>query len=150
MNRLIPVLVVLAVLSLGTSSTARANAPLGRYVVSAGTVYDVKTKLTWQQSVAPTTYHYADAVTYCTSLGATLGGGGWRVPTIKELITLLDHSQSSGPWIDRTAFPSTPLHMFWSSTPMPTSSTGPWVVDFSIGTVSIPGMSDSNNIRCVR
>ena len=146
------VLVLTAVLtgSVLTWSAVRANAPVGRYVVSAGTVYDVKTKLTWQQSVSPTVYQATDAAGYCSNLGATLGGAGWRVPTIKELATLLDHSQSNGPWIDRSAFPSTPLHMFWSSTPLSGSSAGPWVVDFALGNISLPGMSTSNNVRCVR
>jgi hypothetical protein len=130
---------------------SHADAPNGRYVVSAGTVYDTRTKLTWQQTIVPSTYKATESLAYCASLGASLGGGGWRVPSIKELLTLLDHSQTSGPFIDRTAFPATPLHMFWSSTPLAGgASGGPWVVDFLAGTATLPGMSDSNYVRCVR
>lgn len=141
--------VVLSALSMFGVS-ARANAPADRYVVAAGTVYDTKTKLTWQQTVTSTTFHASDAPNYCTNLGTTLSGGGWRLPTIRELATLIDHSQTSAPFIDRSAFPATPLHMFWSSTPLSGTANGPWVVDFSGGGISLPGMSDSNYVRCVR
>jgi hypothetical protein len=111
-------------------------------------VYDTKTKLTWQQTVTPTTYAFSDATNYCASLGASLSGAGWRIPTIKELQTIVDYSQTSGPWIDRTAFPSTPVHYFWSST-AESGTTTHWVLDFSVGNITLPGMSTSNNVRCV-
>ena len=39
------------------AGASRANAPAGRYTTPAsGTVYDTKTKLTWQQAVPTTTY----------------------------------------------------------------------------------------------
>ena len=135
-------------LALALAAPAYADAPAGRYTASSGTVYDTKTKLTWQQTVTPTTYSFVNATSYCAGLGASLGGAGWRVPTIKELQTILDYSQVSGPLIDHTAFPSTPIHYFWSSTPQAGTS-GPWVVDFGLGNVTIPGMSTSNNVRCV-
>jgi hypothetical protein len=55
---------------------ADANAPTGRYTTSTGTVYDTKTKLTWQQTSPSTTYAVATgtAAAYCTSLSSTLGG----------------------------------------------------------------------------
>ena len=127
---------------------ARGAAPAGRYTVSAGTVYDMKTKLTWQQSVTPTTYTFSDATNYCAALSVTLGGAGWRLPTIKELQTIVDYSQADAPWIDRTAFPSTPVHYFWSAT-AEAGTTTHWVLDFSVGGIQLPGMSTSNNVRCV-
>jgi hypothetical protein len=90
-------------------------APTGRYTIANGTVYDSKTKLTWQQTVSTTTYSGGGAVTYCAGLGAQLGGSGWRLPTIKELVSIVDYSRSA-PAIDPTAFPSTPSGRFWSST----------------------------------
>ena len=135
-------------LSILARGTARGSAPAGRYTASGGTVYDTKTRLTWQQTVVPTSYVFTDATNYCASLGASLGGAGWRVPTIKELQTIVDYAQTSGPWIDRTAFPSTPIHYFWSSTAQ-VSTTAHWVLDFGIGDITLPGMSMSNNVRCV-
>src|ERR1700690_1382575 len=73
-----------------------ATAPAGRYTYPAtGTVYDTKTKLTWQQTAqsAPRPYAGAAAKTYCAGVGATLGGTGWRLPTVKELQTIVGESR---------------------------------------------------------
>jgi hypothetical protein len=86
----------------------------GHYVVSAGTVYDTATKLTWQQTASAATYAAADAQVYCAGLGATLGGTGWRLPTIKELATIIDFA-TTAPTIDLTAFPTTPQAQSYQS-----------------------------------
>ncbi len=131
-------------------SMVAANAPSGRYTAANGTVYDTKTKLTWQQSVSTSSYLYSDASNYCATIGASLGGSGWRVPTIKELQTIVDYSQTAAPWIDRAAFPATPLHYFWSSTVQAGTTSSYWVFDFSAGVVTTPFMTNSCNVRCVR
>jgi hypothetical protein len=53
-------------------------------------------------------YSLADAKTYCASVGA-----GWRVPTIKELLTLGYPPRPA--FIDATWFPNAPTLNFWSS-----------------------------------
>ena len=79
---------VSATLALVLSSSVDAAAPSGHYVVTAGsgtgngTVYDTKSKLTWQQTISTATYTWADAKTYCAGVGASLGGTGWRLPTV--------------------------------------------------------------------
>jgi Protein of unknown function (DUF1566) len=137
---------------------ADASAPTGRYVVTSGgtdagtgngTVCDTKTKLTWQQTAPSTTYTWANAKTYCAGVGASLGGTGWRLPTLKELQTIVDYSQSN-PSIDSTAFPSTPVASFWSSSPLAGSSSLAWYVSFVLGDTDSFGISNTNNVRCVR
>jgi hypothetical protein len=140
----------LAVVALATVALARsadANAPAGRYTTSSGTVYDTKTKLTWQQAVAPGTYAWAGAKAYCA--GLNLGGTGWRLPTIKELQTIVDDSQTN-PSIDTTAFPSTPADWFWSSSPLAGSSSVAWGVSFNDGVTANGDVSDTSLVRCVR
>jgi hypothetical protein len=131
------------------SAPAQANAPAGRYTTANGTVYDTKTKLTWLQIVPSTTYTWANAKTYCAGVGASLGGTGWRLPTIKELQTIVDDSGSS-PSIDATAFPSTPASGFWSSSPLAGSSSVAWGVDFGVGNTSNYLVSSTTYVRCVR
>jgi hypothetical protein len=133
------------------SPSADADAPAGRYTTAGGTVYDTKTKLTWQQLVPTTTYAWADAKTYCASpaVSTALGGSGWRLPTYKELLTIVDYSQS-GPAIDPIAFPGTPSDWFWSSTPYASSSGSAWRVDFSDGSARHYGVGISYRVRCVR
>jgi formylglycine-generating enzyme required for sulfatase activity len=139
--------VVIVVLAL--TSAAGADAPDGRYTVTSGTVYDSKTKLTWQQAVPATTYAWAAAKTYCAGVGATLGGTGWRLPTRNELLTIVDYSRTN-PSIDPTAFPPTLANQFWSSSPLAGSSSNAWFVGFSFGYSVYDGMSYPYNVRCVR
>jgi hypothetical protein len=131
---------------------ASANAPAGRYTIGGGTVYDTKTKLTWQQSVPSGTYTPAGAKAYCTSttVNTTLGGSGWRLPTVKELLTLEDFSQASAPLIDPSAFPGTPAEIFWSSTPVVGMASNAWFVDFNEGGADFNGVPGTGGVRCVR
>ena len=140
-------LAVVALATVAYASSANANAPGGRYTTSGGTVYDTKTKLTWQQAVPSTTYTWIGAKAYCASL--SLGGTGWCLPTVKELQTIVDDSQTN-PSIDTTAFPSTPPSYFWSSSPFAGSSSLAWNVYFSNGITNYNAVSDTYNVRCVR
>ena len=136
-----------AVIVVALTASADANAPAGRYTTANGTVYDTKTKLTWQEAVPTGTYTWANAKAYCA--GLSLNGTGWRLPTIKELQTIVDDSQAN-PSIDTTAFLSTPVDWFWSSSPLAGSSSFAWGVDFTYGVTSYNGVSDYHDVRCVR
>lgn len=146
---------IVATLLLG-GGVAHANAPAGRYTTPAsGTVYDTKTKLTWQQATAPGTYTWGSETTagtaqyYCANLG--LSGAAWRVPTLKELQTLVDYSQPPGSTatIDASFFPGTPANGFWSATPANYSPGDAWYVDFSHGNTPYASYSSSLAARCV-
>jgi hypothetical protein len=132
------------------TASAEASAPAGRYLTSGGTVTDTKTKLIWQQIVSSSTYTWANAPAYCQTVGATLGGTGWRLPTIKELQTIVDYSRS-GASIDPIAFPATPQAPFWSSSVMAGSPSNVWTVSFIYGNPSLFGaVGYGLNVRCVR
>ena len=148
-----PSLRCLAVIAvLGLPVLASADAPAGRYTIAdggnaKGTVYDKKTKLTWQQTVPSTTYDWDGAKAYCAQVGATLAGTGWRLPTLKELMSIVDYSRYD-PAIDPTAFPSTPSDYFWSSSPLAGSSSSAWLVRFTVGYPDYVG--NAAYVRCVR
>jgi hypothetical protein len=135
------------------SFRASAGAPAGRYTASGGTVYDGMTKLTWQQTPPSTTYTWASAKTYCASVGTTLRGSGWRLPTIKELLTLTDFSYSvMGSAFDPVAFPSPQPALYWSASRSAFASSSAWVAGFSSGG-SDPTAVDASkpcSVRCVR
>jgi hypothetical protein len=141
----------IAVVAMAWSAAARAAAPAGHYTFPAtGTVLDTKTKLTWQRTAPAATYAWSAAKTYCAGVGATLGGTGWRLPTIKELQTIVDETQTAPP-IDSTAFPGTPALAFWSLTQTKDSS-GAWLVDFSTttnGGTSSDVLTATYSVRCV-
>ena len=130
---------------LASKGEAMANAPPGQYEVAGDTVKDIKTGLTWQRTVtaAPTTW--SGATEYCAQLA--LSGGGWRLPGMRELLTLVDPTRSF-PAIDVSAFPNTPSALFWS---VSGSSAGrPSAVGFDAGSSSSPGSDTMCQVRCVR
>ena len=140
-----------ALIAVVLPAPADASAPAGQYVVTGGvSVYDTRTKLTWQQVGPVKTYNWEDAKAYCAGVGATLGGTGWRLPTLKELMTITDHTVFN-PAIDATAFPGTPAALFWTSSPNHGSTTIAWCVYFASGdpypdcTLTTP-----YRVRCVR
>lgn len=140
-----------ALVAAGLHSLATlADAPAGRYTISGGTVYDSKTKLTWQQTPSSTDITLTDAKSTCANLGTTLGGTGWRVPTVKEWATLLDYSRT-GTKVDPTAFPSLSVVACWTTTVSGYSS-GVFVIEFLHGLMTtIP--ANTTNVRrvlCVR
>lgn len=145
-------LVTAALLVCALRSHATAAAPAGRYTISAGTVYDTKTRLTWQQTSPSTMYVWSAAKTYCASaaVSSALGGTGWRLPTIKELQTVIDFNQATGPLIDPTAFPGTSTGGVWSSTPTVGSATQSWAVFFSNGDTGTLENMYASSVRCVR
>ena len=146
------------VVALCAALPSRADAPPGQYdsTMGVGTVYDTKTGLTWQQT-APTTggddgtgrYTWSNAKMYCTNLG--LNGSGWRLPTVKELLTLVDVTKEN-PSIDTSAngFPAAPSGFFWSATPYAGSPSYAWYVHFNYGYTGSGGVTNTNRVRCVR
>jgi hypothetical protein len=115
--------------------------PLANRFESEGgcsSVQDLETGLVWQRdpvgipSFAAT---WVSALAYCE--GLTLDGhGDWRLPSIKELATLVV-DRPSGPTID-PVFPALPGDLFLSSTPSRAqredTTTGAFSLDFLHGT----------------
>jgi hypothetical protein len=120
------------------------------FCVSADTVAHLKTGLQWQRVVPSQAYNWADAKAYCS--GLSLGGQtGWRLPTIKELETVVDRSVDSCPKTNVTAFPDTPCEVFYSSSPYAHDSPSALGVDFSSGdTDGTDNAGHLRRVRCVR
>lgn len=117
--------------------------------VAAGVVGDTVTKLRWQQALDANAFSWADAQTYCA--GLTLAGGGWRLPSRIELLSIVDFT-APNPAIDIRAFPGTPQAKFWSASPVADEAASAWAVDFGFGNglaYSAPTTA-SNRVRCVR
>jgi hypothetical protein len=135
---------------------APAAATAERYTPGAGTVLDNKTKLVWQEQGPGTQQFLWDgARTYCAGVGATLGGTGWRLPTMKELLSLCDPSRIN-PAIDPdfsvAMFSIGSATFYWTSTPDAARSPAinAWAVFFSGGGAASEGKSTSGFVRCVR
>jgi hypothetical protein len=135
------------------SSSRTGALPTLHVPVAPGEVQDSQTKLIWQQADSGTTMPFDGAAGYCATLA--LNGHSWRVPSIKELSTLVNETppiSKVSPAIDTTTFASTPANTpYWSSSlfgSMPASAHLPWVINF------LDGFTEYNQsaalVRCVR
>ncbi|MEI6791064.1 MAG: DUF1566 domain-containing protein, partial [Myxococcaceae bacterium] len=100
-----------------------------RNIVASGTVTDTVTGLIWQQASRSGIMTYASALTSCTGLNLGSSSSGWRLPTIRELSTLIDYSINMGNlMMDTTAFAGEPAEWFWASTPLAGSPSNAWSI----------------------
>ncbi len=121
---------------------------------STGVVRDLATGLMWTQCPVgyqldatfglfceatdgeTTSFDWQTALS--TAQGTVQGKTGWRVPNIKELMSLVERA-CYNPAINTTVFPlDNQIGRYWTSTPLETNPTGEnagriWVVDFLAG-----------------
>ncbi len=161
-RRALPV-VAAAALSALAVSPAIASAPPGHYQtfnINDQTIHDTKTGLTWQRRVdASKLVDVSGAVAYCDQLNVGNPTSPWRVPTYKELLTLVDENphaeydplaqKESDRFIDPNAFVGTPPGSFVSVSYVGSTSQV-LVVDFSSGSVAALGDTGKYYVRCVR
>ena len=135
--------VVAATTLIAAASAARAQTP--RFTVTSGTVHDSRTNLTWQQaSPLNTTYTQSGAVTYCTGMGT-----GWRLPSIKELQSIVDYTIASPGPVFNSVF-SGSANWYWSSTPLAGAASGAWALNFNAGNTLNDDPAVQHYARCVR
>jgi hypothetical protein len=142
---------ILLAAQLGALPSSRADAPGGRYTFpTTSTVLDTKTGLVWQRKVAATATSQATGASTCFNNPMALAGTGWRLPTAKELLTLLDFSRSNG--LDSAAFPAEPSGAYWSATKANAAGDLAWIVNFppSNSTNESAQASEAHLVRCVR
>ncbi len=114
-----------------------------------GTITDQNTHLMWQAEDDNLSYVWDDAGAYCSAL--MLGGfkGDWRMPSIKELMGIVDFGQSA-PAVDMLYFPGTEPVIYWSGDTFSSAPLDAWVIDFADGLVNIDTKSNPKRVRCVR
>ena len=122
--------------------------PKERFRAGANTVRDLWFGLTWQRHVAEESFSFALAGEYCAALELD-GERGFRVPSMKELTTLVDETRVE-PAIDLEAFPEAPNASFWSSTPWAFTPAAAWHVRFQTGIALYETATDAYRVRCVR
>jgi hypothetical protein len=132
----------------GPADATWSGLAASRYTVdTAGdAVADNRTGLVWQRTLSTGTHTWEGAQAYCAALGPN-----WRLPTYKQLLTLVDPTRSN-PSID-PVFPETPAVSFWTaSRSLGSDGTPDWPrrVDFSTGASDFSASTAANRVRCVR
>jgi hypothetical protein len=125
-----------------------------RFVLVMGdeAVLDKETGLVWQRDTDSTKYTWDNAQMYCYGLDLR-GRGGWRLPAVEELRSLVDPSQSNPALPAGHSFTNvkaSPSSFYWSSTTLASYPDYAWGVYFSYGRVSSFNKSNDSYVRCVR
>jgi Protein of unknown function (DUF1566) len=150
-------IVFLAALTI--SSFVHANAPPGQYKTftkDSTEIIDAFTGLTWIRSVPKQDFDFKDAEAKCSMYGA-----GYRLPSVKELLTLIDevrHREQVGNVetdvvVDPFAFGGSTyvaVGLFWTDTRRAPDNFR-YVVDFGTGNaMPMDPMMTSARVRCVK
>jgi hypothetical protein len=114
-------------------------------------VRDNNTGLVWEQTIDLTNRVWPQALAVCAN--KTVGGtGGWRLPSIVELKSVLDTSLSA-PYINGV-FTSSGIIAFnnwWSATTSTVNSGDAWIVDINDGRANGNSKSSGQGLAwCVR
>ncbi|MHC1725883.1 MAG: DUF1566 domain-containing protein [Syntrophobacteraceae bacterium] len=122
-----------------------------------GTVTDNLTGLIWKRdanfAVAKT---WAEALGECNNLASGSSGlsdgsqaGDWRLPNLKELLSLIDYGRSYAALPSGHPFSWDPAP-YWSSTTIANDTNSSWTVEFSLGGVGSSTKSDTAAVWPVR
>jgi len=166
-------LIVLGMVSLGVSPAEAATAagpyyampswdqtlPAStRFIVlsnmGSAAVLDRETGLVWEQSptappTVPNTFIFVTAQSHCNEL--TVGTRkGWRLPTIQELASLVDPTQSNPALPAGHPFSNVQSFNYWSATTYAFFTGNAWVVNFVSGKVGPDDKSTLYFVWCVR
>ena len=126
------------------------SSPSQRFVAvfDGAAVKDVQTGFTWEQSPDLSYSVWTEAIAHCQA--KTVGGQtGWRLPSIKELSTLIDSSQKDPSLPSGHPFGNNKSSIFWSSTPSETDDMVAWHVSFFTGEVVTDQKSQTRRAWCV-
>jgi hypothetical protein len=115
-------------------------------------VLDRETQLVWDKSPSSDKPSWYDANLYC--YGLNFGGrGGFRLPTVEELRTLVDPNESNPALPPGHPFNNVQSDLYWSSTtlPGPDNTDFAWAVSMDDGNVDFTSVKTTNNyVWCVR
>ena len=132
----------------GTYSPA-ATQP--RYTIVGATTLDTVTGLIWitdaNQINSGNSSSWANALSLCKS--STVGGYlDWRLPNVRELMSILDYGVTTAPRLNTTAFTNTVTNAYITSTTYVVDPNYRWIVNFNRGEVDIT--NGAGYVRCVR
>lgn len=114
-----------------------------------GVYTDKQHALMWQDNAdaAHLDMNWHNATDYCDHLKLA-GHTDWRLPTVQELVTLVDYTRESPAAVP--ALHNISTDDYWSATTDVTDSDDAWLVFFESGIVDNYSKSRERRVRCVR
>ena len=110
-------------------------------------VKDNVTGLVWSTQTL-SQMNWGDAQTQPTNYNRCGLSSGWRVPTRRELLSIVNYGGGS-PMIDGSYFPGTQPNHYWSSDQNAQSSDQAWIVSFSDSSSGFDNKTGSYYVRLV-
>lgn len=115
---------------------------------------DNVTNLIWSLQTQSATWNTASAGTYpdaghntATRCGFNTG---WRLPTRRELLSIVHSGLSAGPMVDVNYFPATVSNYYWTSDTYAPNPSNAWIVVFSYGFTVANNKTITGYVRLVR
>jgi len=125
-----------------------------------GTITDNRTGLMWTKDAGTPTVgscsggikNWQEALDYIACLNSInhLGYSDWKLPGVKELISLVDYSRFGPPLPLSHPFLNVQPHYYWSSSSYAYSTGYAWIVSMWNGYVSLDGKTSNYYVWPVR
>ena len=97
---------------------------------------------------------FANSDSYCDNLSLAEYSSGWRVPTTKELSSLINLSNDNPAIATATAFTNTAYNdAYWTNDQQAKLESSQWNINFQDGVINLSGKNDTSfdqYVRCVR
>ena len=112
-------------------------------------VVDNATGLLWQSRAMEGKFETWQAALDACANAAPTTCGAWRLPSIKELVSIMRGSEGTLPI---TVFAGEPTGPYRSSTPLAGNPSEVWLADYSVGAIAPTpiALETVNEVRCVR
>ena len=157
-------------LVLGTHAAAQQFCPMNLALIQPTADYDLtqnggatvthnRSGLTWMRCSAGQTWNgttcqgTSSTLTWAAALvnakNETSFGGGWRVPNITELRSIIE-SGCDSPAVNLSVFPATTENTYWSATTYAGDLSSTWNVNFALGDTGVSGKTLGQHVRLVR
>jgi len=113
-------------------------------------VLDRETGLTWQKSPTTMTQNWTNARSICAE--RSIGGRyGWRLPSVHELMSLVDPTQTNPSLPLGHPFVNVQPSLYWSATTSAEDTALAWYVGLFNGNLSSPNAkTETYHLWCVR
>lgn len=145
-------LLPLAAQAQSCNSSILESTPSVLFDIAGDEVTDIRTQLVWKRCSVGKTWSGSSCDGAASSLtweqALATGTNGWRLPNIKELLSIVEVSCAS-PAINQFAFPNTSDLYFWTSSPYVNNNQA-WSVTFEDGNDEGGNKLDGGAVRLVR
>lgn len=115
---------------------------------------DNVTNLVWSLQNQSATWNAATVSTYPdaghNSASRCGFSTGWRLPTQRELLSIVHRGPTAGPLVDVNYFPATQSGPYWTSDSYARNPIAAWYVDFVFGYTNVTARTDLGFVRLVR